>query len=81
MTSCGDKKAAGPQAPPPTPVNIYTVQTGNATYFDTYPATATPLNQVDIKPQIAGNIVGIYFKDGQEVKKGQKVVRDRSATI
>jgi len=72
LTSCADKKT-GPQAPPPTPVNVYTVQTGNATYFDTYPATATPLNQVDIKPQIAGNIVGIFFKDGQEVRKGQKL--------
>jgi len=72
LTSCGNKPT-GPQAPPPTAVNVYTVATGNATYFDTYPATATPLNQVDIKPQVAGNIVGIYFKDGQQVKKGQKL--------
>ncbi|HXO77282.1 MAG TPA: efflux RND transporter periplasmic adaptor subunit, partial [Puia sp.] len=71
LTSCGSKPA--PQAPPPASVNVYTVATGNATYFDMYPATATPLNQVDIKPQVAGNIVGIYFKDGQQVKKGQKL--------
>ena len=72
LTSCEDKKA-GPQAPPPTSVNVYTVQAGNATYFDNYPATATPLNQVDIKPQVSGNIIGIYFKDGQHVRKGQKL--------
>jgi membrane fusion protein (multidrug efflux system) len=72
LTSCGDKKA-GPQAPPPTAVNVYEVKHGNATYFDSYPATATPLNQVDIKPQVSGNIIGIYFKDGQQVKKGQKL--------
>ena len=72
LTSCGNKPT-GPQAPPPTAVNVYTVATGNATYFDLYPATATPLNQVDIKPQVAGNIVGIYFKDGQRVTKGQKL--------
>lgn len=71
--SCGDKKAAGPQAPPPTAVAVYTAETGNATYFDSYPATVTPLNQVDIKPQVAGNIIGIYFKDGQHVSKGQKL--------
>ncbi len=72
LASCGDKKAA--QGPPPaTAVAVYTVQTGNATYFDTYPATVTPLNQVDIKPQVAGNILGIYFKDGQHVHKGQKL--------
>src|SRR5882762_9081047 len=73
LASCGDSKPAGPQAPPPTAVNVYTVAPGKATYFDMYPATATPLNQVDIKPQVAGNIVGIYFKDGQRVKKGQKL--------
>ncbi|MBS1659550.1 MAG: efflux RND transporter periplasmic adaptor subunit, partial [Bacteroidetes bacterium] len=72
LASC-DSKPAGPQAPPPTAVNVYTVARGNATYFDSYPATATPLNQVDIKPQVAGNIIGIYFKDGQVVRKGQKL--------
>jgi RND family efflux transporter MFP subunit len=72
LSSCDDKKA-GPQAPPPTPVAVYTVMTGNATYFDSYPATVTPLNQVDIKPQVSGNIIGIYFKDGQHVRKGEKL--------
>lgn len=72
LTSCGGKPT-GPQAPPPASVVVYTVAPGNATYYETYPATATPLNQVDIKPQVAGNIVGIYFKDGQEVRKGMKL--------
>ena len=73
LTSCGGGNNAGPQAPPPTAVNVYTIESGDATYFDSYPATATPLNQVDIKPQVSGNIVGIYFKDGQEVRKGMKL--------
>ena len=72
LASC-ESKPTGPQAPPPTAVNVYTVEPGNATYFDNYPATATPLNQVDIKPQVSGNIVGIFFKDGQRVRKGQKL--------
>ena len=72
LTSCGGKNT-GPQAPPPTAVSVYTVAPGNATYFESYPATATPLNQVDIKPQVAGNIVGIFFKDGQQVRKGMKL--------
>jgi RND family efflux transporter MFP subunit len=73
LVSCGDKKSAQQQAPPPTPVAVYTVQSGNATYFDSWPATVTPLNQVDIKPQVSGNIIGIYFKDGQHVSKGQRL--------
>ena len=75
LASCGDgdKKTAQQQAPPPVAVNLYTVQPGNATYFDNYPATVTPLNQVDIKPQVSGNIIDISFKDGQHVRKGQKL--------
>ncbi|HET6254814.1 MAG TPA: efflux RND transporter periplasmic adaptor subunit [Puia sp.] len=72
LASCGSK-SAGPAAPPPPAVNVYAVRTGNATYFESYPGTATPLNQVDIKPQVSGNISGIFFKDGQEVRKGQKL--------
>jgi RND family efflux transporter MFP subunit len=72
LASC-DSKPTGPAAPPPTNVNVYAVKSGSAIYFDSYPGTATPLNQVDIKPQVSGNIIGIYFKDGQGVRKGQKL--------
>ena len=72
LVSC-DSKNTGPVAPPPVAVNVYAVQPGNATYFENYPGTATPLNQVDIKPQVSGNIIGIYFKDGQAVRRGQKL--------
>ena len=71
ISSCGEKKPAAPQAPPAVSVNLYPVKTGNATYFDVYPATVTPLNQVDIKPQVSGNIIHIFFQDGQHITKGQ----------
>ena len=73
LASCGNKPATQQQAPPPVAVNTYVVQPGSATYFDLYPATVTPLNQVDIKPQVSGNIINIFFKDGQHVVKGQKL--------
>ena len=75
LTACGSNKDQSKQQgpPPAVAVNAYVVQPGNATYYDIYPATVTPLNQVDIKPQISGNIVNIYFKDGQYVHKGQKL--------
>lgn len=72
LASCGNSKPPVQQAPA-VPVAIYAVQAGNATYFDSYPATVTPLNQVDIKPQVAGNIINIFFKDGQHVNKGMKL--------
>ena len=49
------------------------VTKGDATYYDEYPATVTALVSVDIQPQVAGNITGIFFQDGQHVRKGQKL--------
>jgi len=60
-------------APPPVSVNVYQVSKSSAVYFDSYPATVNPLNQVDLKAQVTGYITGIYFSDGQQVIKEQKL--------
>ena len=73
-TACGGKKDDQQQGPPPpTAVSAVKVEKGNATYYDQFPATVTALLQVDIQPQVAGNITGIFFQDGQRVSKGQKL--------
>ncbi|WP_234733030.1 efflux RND transporter periplasmic adaptor subunit [Tellurirhabdus bombi] len=74
LAACGGgEQKAEQKAPPPTPVAVYTVQRENATYYDQFPATVTPLNEVEIRPQVAGYITGIFFTDGQKVSKGQKL--------
>ncbi|WP_460638492.1 efflux RND transporter periplasmic adaptor subunit [Larkinella harenae] len=74
LTACGgDKKQAQQGPPPPTPVAIAVASQGTAVYYDEYPATVTPLNQVEIFPQVAGYISGIFFTEGQVVSKGQKL--------
>jgi membrane fusion protein (multidrug efflux system) len=70
----GDKKDAQQQGPPPpTPVTVVKATKGSATYYDQFPATVTALIEVEIQPQVAGNITGIFFQDGQHVRKGQKL--------
>jgi RND family efflux transporter MFP subunit len=64
---------APPPPPPPTAVNVYTVKKGSAQYYNSYPATITSVNEVEVRPQVAGYITGIFFKEGQYVKKGQKL--------
>ena len=71
LTSCDNKKAEPPKAPPPVSVVLDTAKTTDAVYYDEYPATVTPLNQIDLRPQVSGFISGVYFKDGDRVKKGQ----------
>ena len=64
---------APPPPPPPTAVNVYSVKKGSAQYYNSYPATVTSVNEVEVRPQVAGYISGIYFKEGQHVEKGQKL--------
>jgi RND family efflux transporter MFP subunit len=71
LFSCGSQPA--PPPPPPVSVNVYTVKSGSAIYYDSYPATVTAVNQVEVRPQVSGYITGIFFKEGQHVEKGQKI--------
>ena len=73
LASCGSDKSKVPQPPPPPTVGVYEVHPGSATYFDLYPANLVAVNQVDIRAQVSGAITGIYFTDGQQVSKGQKL--------
>ncbi|MDE3247967.1 MAG: efflux RND transporter periplasmic adaptor subunit [Bacteroidota bacterium] len=75
LSACGSssKPADASKAPPPAAVALYTVQKGAAQYFDEYPATVVALNEVQLRPQTTGYITGIFFKDGQAVRKGQKL--------
>jgi membrane fusion protein (multidrug efflux system) len=72
-TSCSTKNSQQQQAPPPVAVNVDTVRSSSATYYDEYSATINALDQVEIHAQVSGYITGIYFKDGQRVTKGQKL--------
>jgi RND family efflux transporter MFP subunit len=71
LNSCSNTTV--PPPPPPVSVNTYKVKPGTAFFYISYPATVTAVNQVEVRPQVAGYITGIFFTEGQEVKKGQKL--------
>ncbi|UFH53462.1 efflux RND transporter periplasmic adaptor subunit [Spirosoma sp. KNUC1025] len=74
LIACGGNKNDQQQAPPPpTPVTAVKAEKESATYYDAFPATVTALREVEIQPQVAGNITGIFFQDGQRVSRGQKL--------
>ncbi len=74
FSACGAKQTQQQQGPPPAvAVTIDTVKATDAMYHDEYPGTTVALKQTDIRPQVTGYITGIYFKDGDKVKKGQKL--------
>jgi RND family efflux transporter MFP subunit len=72
LASCSGNKN-GVQQFPATPVTSSTVKSEKASYYITYPATVTALNQVEIRPEVSGYLTDIYFQDGQRVTKGMKL--------
>ncbi len=72
--SCAEKKQAAPQGPPPAvAVTTTSVKEEPVIYYDEYPGTVIALNQTELRAQVTGYVTGIYFKDGDEVKKGQRL--------
>lgn len=74
LFACGNSQSAQQQqGPPAVPVNAYTVTKERVTGLDSYPGTVVPLNEVELRPQVAGYITNIFVQDGQKVAKGQKL--------
>ncbi|MDP9081435.1 MAG: efflux RND transporter periplasmic adaptor subunit [Bacteroidota bacterium] len=70
ITACKKKQ---PPVNPEVPVNLIKLQSKNVLYFDNYPSTTAALSQVALLPQVQGAITGIFFTEGTNVKKGQKL--------
>jgi membrane fusion protein, multidrug efflux system len=61
------------------PVNVVTVEKQHLVFYDINPATVVALKEVELRCEVSGNVTGMYFKEGQPVKKGQKLYEiDRS---
>jgi membrane fusion protein (multidrug efflux system) len=74
LASCGNKtEAPQQQAPPPVSVTVMTVKDTTAVTQDEYPATVTALNEIKLTAQVNGYVTGVYFKDGDKVRKGQRL--------
>ncbi|HEX2395068.1 MAG TPA: efflux RND transporter periplasmic adaptor subunit [Bacteroidales bacterium] len=63
----------------PVPVNVITVMKQPIAYYDVFPGTVVPLNEVELRSEVAGLITGIFFKEGEYIRKGKKLYEiDRS---
>ena len=55
------------------PVNLHQLTSEHVLYYDNYPANVIALSQVNLLPQVAGAITGIFFTEGSYVKKNQRL--------
>lgn len=71
--ACGNKNQPRMQGPPPVSVAVHQVSTSGAVYYDEYPSIVKALNEVELRSQVNGYITAMHFKEGDKVKKGQKL--------
>lgn len=57
----------------PVPVGMQPVHVAVASYFDAYPANVVALHEVQLRSEVSGFITGISFREGQQVRKGQRL--------
>ncbi len=70
LAGCGAKTAA----PPPVPtVTVATPLRMNVVDWDDYVGQFVAVDSVDIRPRVTGYLVGVAFRDGDYVAKGQRL--------
>jgi membrane fusion protein, multidrug efflux system len=74
LYACGGKKQEAPNpATMPVPVNLYDAHAERPLYYTLYPGAVVSRMQVDIRAVAEGYVTGIFFKEGDHVRKGQKL--------
>ncbi|MTH15970.1 efflux RND transporter periplasmic adaptor subunit [Flavobacterium sp. LC2016-01] len=74
LSSCADKNQA-PTAPPPPVLPVLAITSANTTTDAEYPAAIQGTVDVEIRPQVSGNLDRIFVDEGSYVSKGQTLFK------
>ncbi|HET9492559.1 MAG TPA: efflux RND transporter periplasmic adaptor subunit [Methylomirabilota bacterium] len=72
-SACSDRAGEAqsrPAAPPPVPVGVATAERKAVPLQVSTVGNVQPYTMVSVRPQVAGQITEVHFKEGQEVKRG-----------
>lgn len=70
LAACS-KEQPKPQGKPPVPVTVASVETKSVPVQVTAIGTVEPYSTVSVKTQVTGQLIGVHFRQGDYVKKGQ----------
>lgn len=73
FSGCEDKVAKAPMAPPPLKVESITVQKEKYPIWLQYTGLTKATSDQEVRARVSGRLQKIYFKDGQNVKEGDKL--------
>lgn len=74
LYSCSATPAAVTAAPPPS-LPVASVQSGNETTFQEYPASVEGTVNVEVRPQISGALEKVFVDEGAFVNAGQPIFK------
>lgn len=74
LSSCADKNQT-PTAPPPPVLPVLAITSANTTTDAEYPAAIQGTVDVEIRPQVSGNLDRIFVDEGAYVSKGQTLFK------
>ncbi|RYU91423.1 efflux RND transporter periplasmic adaptor subunit [Mucilaginibacter terrigena] len=72
--SCGPKQQA-PQAPPPPALPVASVESGNQTTYQEYPASIEGTVNVEVRPQVSGSLDKVFVDEGAFVTAGSPIFK------
>ncbi len=67
----GEEQAGG--RPEAVSVRVDTARETALVYYDDYPGTVTALEEVEVRPQLGGYITAVHFREGERVRRGQRL--------
>ena len=71
VAGCSKQENASAKGPAPAvPVTVATVEKKDVPVTIRAIGNVEPIEKVDIKSQVAGQVIAVHFKEGQDVKKG-----------
>ena len=70
FSACSSSKSEGPTTRPAVPVTVASVEKKTVPLQIRTIGSVEAYSTVSIKAQVGGTLTGVYFKEGQEVKKG-----------
>lgn len=70
---CGQKGQPLGRQQGPVAVTVTQTRFDYAPYYEEYPGTVRAVHEVELRPQVNGYITDIHFREGDKVRKGQKL--------
>lgn len=72
--STTSQSSSGPEAPPPMPVSVATVEPREVVLWDEFSGRLEAVERVDIRSRVAGAIAAVHFREGALVVKGDRLI-------